>query len=258
MYALNPSWNLYATYSSGYKSGGFNVDVLSTVNNIGFDAEHVDNFEVGAKATLFGGRAQANLALFSMDYKDLQVTQYDPITFSNFIGNAASASVTGVELDLVAQPTNNLSVSAGLGVLDATLRSIHQSGRHRPEGQRAAVRAESQRFPCCGVRLVDRFRRGCVRQAGRRVSRPVISRCQNDPRNRLESYTLLNARAGLRLGDGRWTIEAYARNLTDERYAVNRSTELPLLSFLPPFAYDETTTTFGAPRMYGVKLTTRF
>jgi outer membrane receptor protein involved in Fe transport len=69
---------------------------------------------------------------------------------------------------------------------------------------------------------------------------------------------LLNARAGLRLGDGRWTIEAYARNLTDERYAVNRSTELPLLSFLPPFAYDETTTTFGAPRMYGVKLTTRF
>ena len=55
----------------------------------------------------------------------------------------------------------------------------------------------------------------------------------------------------MRLGDGRWTIEAYARNLTDERYAVNRNTELPLLSFLPPFAYDETTTTFGAPRMYG-------
>jgi len=39
---------------------------------------------------------------------------------------------------------------------------------------------------------------------------------------------------------------------------VNRTTQRPLLSFLPPFAYDETTTTFGAPRTYGVKLTTRF
>ena len=95
MYALNPHWNLYATYSSGYKSGGFNVDTLSTVENIGFDAEHVDNFEVGAKATLWEGRAQANLALFYMEYKDLQVTQYDPDTFSNFIGNAASATVSG-------------------------------------------------------------------------------------------------------------------------------------------------------------------
>ncbi len=35
---------------------------------------------------------------------------------------------------------------------------------------------------------------------------------------------------------------------------VNRTTQRPLLSFLPPFAYDETTSTFGAPRMYGVKL----
>jgi outer membrane receptor protein involved in Fe transport len=81
---------------------------------------------------------------------------------------------------------------------------------------------------------------------------------QNDPRNQVDSYTLMNARAGLRLGEGRWTLEGYVRNLTDERYMVNRTTQRPLLSFLPPFAYDETTSTFGAPRMYGVKLTTRF
>jgi iron complex outermembrane receptor protein len=258
MYALNPSWNLYATYASGYKSGGFNVDVLSTVNNIGFDAERVDNFEVGAKATLFAGRAQANLALFSMDYKDLQVTQYDPITFANFIGNAASASVTGVELDLVAQLTNHFSISAGLGVLDASFdRFINQDGidlkdNELPFAPKLSASLAAQYNWSIGS-AVDAFVR--LEGAHRDQSYPDV---ENDPRNRLESYTLLNARAGLRLGDGRWTIEAYARNLTDERYAVNRSTELPLLSFLPPFAYDETTTTFGAPRMYGVKLTTRF
>lgn len=258
LYALNASWNLYATYSSGYKSGGFNVDTLSTADNLGFDAERVENFEVGAKATLFGGRAQANLALFSMDYKDLQVTQFDPLTFSNYIGNAASASVTGVEFDMVAQLTSHFSISAGLGVLDASFdRFINQDGidlkdNELPFAPKVSASLATQYSWSIGSAL-DAFVR--LEGAYRDQSYPDI---ENDPRNRLESYTLLNARAGLRLGDGRWTIEAYARNLTDELYAVNRNTEVPLLSFLPPFAYDETTTTFGAPRTYGVKLTTRF
>ena len=258
VYALNPSWNLYATYSSGYKSGGFNVDVLSTVDNVSFDSEHTDNFELGAKAILFGGRMQANLAVFYMDYKDLQVTQYDPDTFSNYIGNAASASVTGVELDLVAQPTRHLSMTAGLGWLDATFdRFIDQYGVDLKDNELpfapevSASLAAEYAWPI--VTSIDAF----VRLEGthRAKTYPDV---QNNPRDRLDSYSLLNARAGLRFGEGRWTLEAYARNLTDERYAVNRTTQRPLLSFLPPFAYDETTTTFGAPRMYGVKLTTRF
>ena len=257
MYALNPDWNLYATYSTGYKSGGFNVDTLSTVNNLGFDAEHVDNFEVGAKATLFDGRAQANLALFYMDYKDLQVTQYDPDTFSNFIGNAASATVSGVEFDLVVQATANLNLTLGLGVLDASFDKfidqfeVDLKGNELPFAPKVSASLAAQYDWSIGsagafVRLEGAYRDQTY---------PDV---QNDPRNLLESYTLLNARAGIQLGDGRWTIEAYARNLTDERYAVNRGTQLPLLSFLPPFAYDETTTAFGAPRMYGLKVTTRF
>jgi iron complex outermembrane receptor protein len=257
MYSLNQSWNFYATYSSGYKSGGFNVDVLSTPNNIGFDAERVANFELGAKAVLFNGRAQANLAVFYMDYKDLQVTQYDPDTFSNYIGNAASASVSGIEFDLVAQPTSHLNITAGLGLLDASFdRFIDQygvdlKGNDLPFAPSFSASLAAEYSWSIGsavgafVRLEGAYRDGAY---------PDV---QNDPRNQLESYTLTNARAGLRLGDG-WTLEAYARNLTDELYAVNRTTQRPLLSFLPPFAYDETTTTFGAPRTYGVKLTTRF
>jgi iron complex outermembrane receptor protein len=257
MYSLNPSWNFYATYSSGYKSGGFNVDVLSTANNIAFDAERVDNFELGAKAALFNGRAQANLAVFYMDYQDLQVTQYDPATFANYIGNAANASVSGIEFDLVAQPTAHLNISAGLGLLDASFdRFIEQygvdlKGNDLPFAPSFSASLAAE-YSWSISSAVGAFVR--VEGAYRDETSPDV---QNDPRNRLESYTLMNARAGLRLGDG-WTLEAYARNLTDELYAVNRSTQRPLLSFLPPFAYDETTTSFGAPRTYGIKLTTRF
>ena len=257
MYSLNPSWNLYATYSSGYKSGGFNVDVLSTADNISFDAERVDNFELGAKAALFDGRVQANLAVFYMDYKDLQVTQYDPDTFSNYIGNAASASVTGIEFDLVAQPTSHLNISAGLGLLDASFdRFLDQYG--------VDLKGNDLPFaPSISASLATEYSWSISSAVGAFVRAEGAYRdrtypdVQNDPRNQLESYTLLNARAGLRFGEG-WTLEVYARNLTDELYAVNRTTQRPLLSFLPPFAYDETTTTFGAPRTYGVKLTTRF
>lgn len=257
LYALNSSWNLYATYSSGYKSGGFNVDVLSTVNNVGFDAEHVANFELGAKGVLFDGRAQANLAMFYMDYKDLQVTQYDADTFSNYIGNAASASVMGVELDLTAQLTPRLNISAGLGLLDASFdRFIDQYEVDLKDNKLPFAPSASASLATEYSWSVNSAIGAFIRLEGSYRDRTYPD-VQNDARNRLESYTLLNARAGLRLGDG-WTIEAYARNLTDELYAVNRTTQRPLLSFLPPFAYDETTTTFGAPRTYGIKLTTRF
>ncbi len=157
MYSLNPSWNLYATYSSGYKSGGFNVDVLSTADNISFDAERVDNFELGAKTVLFDGRAWANLAVFYMDYKDLQVTQYDPDTFSNYIGNAASASVSGIEFDLVAQPTAHLNISADwdcsmpASTGSSISTSVDLKGNDLPF-------AELQRIAGSGIQLVDQFR----------------------------------------------------------------------------------------------------
>jgi iron complex outermembrane receptor protein len=257
MYSLNSSWNFYATYSSGYKSGGFNVDVLSTANNISFDAERVDNFEVGAKAALFDGRAQANVAVFYMDYKDLQVTQYDAATFANYIGNAASASVTGIEFDLVAQPTPHLNITAGLGLLDASFdRFIDQYGVDLKGNDLPFAPSLSASLATQYSWPINSAIGAFVRLEGTYRDRTYPD-VQNDPRNQLESYTLLNARAGLRLGDA-WTLEVYARNLTDELYSVNRTTQRPLLSFLPPFAYDETTTTFGAPRTYGVKLTTRF
>lgn len=258
VFKLNPGVNLYATYSTGYKSGGFNVDTLSTTNNLSFDPEHVDNFEVGAKTAFLGGLMQANLALFYMDYKDLQVTQYDPASFANFIGNAASATVSGVEFELSAQPTGNFKLNLGFGLIDATFdKFIDQYGidlkdNDLPFAPKLTASLSGQYTWSIGEATgAFLWMEGAYRDS----SHPDV---QNDPRNELGSYTLLNARAGLKFSDGRWTVEAYGRNLTDELYAVSRTTQLPLLSFLPPFAYEETTTTFGAPRTYGLKFTARF
>ncbi len=66
-YALDDDSNVYATYSTGYRSGGFNGDFFDTANDTAdaFDEEEIKNFEIGYKSTFWDGRAQFNGALFA-------------------------------------------------------------------------------------------------------------------------------------------------------------------------------------------------
>src|SRR5262249_40334652 len=118
VYAITDKVNAYATYASGYKSGGFNVDTLSTADHIQFGPEHVKNYELGVKGEFLDGRLQTHLDIVPMDYNDLQVTQYDPGSFSNFIGNAAKARINGLEFDSRVRITPSWTVSIDIGLLD--------------------------------------------------------------------------------------------------------------------------------------------
>ncbi|HEY7798255.1 MAG TPA: TonB-dependent receptor, partial [Hyphomonadaceae bacterium] len=118
--------NLYASYSQGFKGGGFdprgnyaNPDVRN-----GFLPESVDSYEVGAKATLFNGRATANTALFFADYTDVQIpgsviVPGPPVSFVGTVTNAGAAEMSGVEFEGTADFTENLSGSLSFGYIDA-------------------------------------------------------------------------------------------------------------------------------------------
>lgn len=261
VYAITDHVNTYATYSSGYKSGGFNVDTLSTANRIQFGPEHVENYELGIKGTYLDGHLQANADVFHMDYRDLQVTQYDPASFSNYIGNAAKAKIDGFEFDTVARITPAWTVSADIGVLNARFdRFVDQYGNDLA-GERLTFApkfsgdvATRYTVPVAGevsayVNAEYNYRSSAFSQ---------YNDIQTTPSNLLGAYGLLNGSVGLEFHGGKWQIEAWGRNLTNRLYEVNQTTQLPLLSFLPPYDYEETTTTFGMPRTYGIKLKARF
>jgi outer membrane receptor protein involved in Fe transport len=68
----------------------------------------------------------------------------------------------------------------------------------------------------------------------------------------------LNGSIGVSFDQAKWKVELYARNLTNKLYEINKTTQLPLLSFLPQYDYEETTTTYGMPRTYGIAFKTHF
>jgi len=258
VYAVTDRMNVYATFSSGYKSGGFNVDTLSTVDHLSFDPEHVYNYELGTKGEFLNGRLQANFDVFHMDYKDLQVTQYDPASFSNYIGNAATARINGAELDVLARPAPNWSLSARIGVLDAKFTTfIDQYGTDLAGNQ---LTFAPKFTGALAIQYSTPIEPGVAFYFNGEYTYRSSSYADvtNTPADTLDAYGLLNARLGLDIGNGKWRVELFGRNLADTVYAINKTTQLPLLSFIPVYNYEETTTTFGMPRTFGISLKVRF
>ncbi len=124
-YQINDDAMAYATYSVGYRSGGFNgrVDSLETATRP-YDQETVDNYEIGVKTDWLGGALRINTAAFLMDYKDKQEELQLPSATSGtgqvtLVTNASTAEIAGIEVDVQFNATENLGLRGNLGWLDA-------------------------------------------------------------------------------------------------------------------------------------------
>ena len=111
-YFFSDDFNMYATYATGYRSGGFNGDFFDVANDgpDAYDEEEVTSYEIGLKSSLMGGRMQFNAAAFMYEYEDLQVSTVlaQGNTVTSAIGNAGEAEREGVELSLAWLLTDNL------------------------------------------------------------------------------------------------------------------------------------------------------
>jgi iron complex outermembrane receptor protein len=123
-YDVTPGVNAYATFSRGYKSGGWNPDYTAgtTTFTPRFKDERVDNYELGAKALLLDRRLRLNAALFSMDFTNQQVQQQVGIRFD--ITNAGKSRIRGFEGDLAYRATDYLTLTAAGGYVDARYRDF--------------------------------------------------------------------------------------------------------------------------------------
>mgnify|MGYP001030678106 FL=1 len=146
MPAVNLQWEisdtslLYASYSEGFKSGGFNaVDdqnpaftedgtVLRTTPGIGFEYEdeNAESIEIGGKHTLLDGAMTFNWAYFNSEYMDQQVSTFVGLGF--VVANAASSEIEGVEMDMKWQYSDNLVLGANVAFLDAQYGEFDSAG----------------------------------------------------------------------------------------------------------------------------------
>lgn len=125
----NPKLLQYASYSQGFKSGGYdNRATRLDLATLPFAPEKVSTYETGLKATLFDRALRSNIAVFYNDYQDLQVSFFDPVYQGSRRGNAGKAHSWGVEIENSASLTNRLSLQLAGGYLHAKFDDYKGAG----------------------------------------------------------------------------------------------------------------------------------
>jgi outer membrane receptor protein involved in Fe transport len=206
---LNDDTMLYARVASGYRPGGPNVALPGFPATV--DSETVTSYEAGIKARLLDRALSFDAAVFLLDWDDLQTSA----AFANGINglvNAGTARSKGFEASLLLQPTAGFSVGANFAYTDAKCTETTSNctdGDQLPSVPKfaAAVTADYG-FPL-GSAAEARVG-GALRIVGDRVS-AVESSPLAVP---VEGYATLDLNASVTF-DHKWTLRAYARNLTD-------------------------------------------
>ncbi len=280
-YKPNEDLLLYAGYSHGFKSGGFNLDpTASNLTNAAavatgaapiyadprFESEKVDQIEIGVKATF--GPIRANLALFDMKMSDFQVLEFTGVQFLTF--NVNSARSTGAELELFGDFGNYMKGNLALtyadarypgncangvapGALSSVVRLCGQDLTNAPKFTGVAGLTYDGPLNSSGWGLLVN---GSVNYSDSRTTRTIDIDTNGlpVPLARQSAYFKMNARIGLTTPDERFTFELWGTNLSNEiTRGITANTPLrggagtrSLIGFVEE------------PRMYGVTVRAKF
>jgi len=247
----------YFTYSSGYKSGGFNVDLVPTIEDLPYEEETVDSFELGLKTDLLDSRLRLNLAAFRAEYKDYQVFQFrfDPFsgTTALLVSNAASVTTQGLEIEGHALLGENFDLQFGLGITDATFDDYPGGAVDPDTGDPVNVAGNTlPRAPDLTANVTGRYHFSASSFSGVALLNYAYRGEQffnpdNRENSRQGSYGIWNASIDFAINE-KWGVALWGRNLSDEAFRSMRG-----VSFLGvPFGL------FAQPRTYGIEAYFRY
>ncbi|NKI98049.1 TonB-dependent receptor [Novosphingobium sp. SG707] len=237
---------IYASIARGFKSGGFNPDIVGDTN-ISFGPENAWSYEAGFKSDLLDHKLRINAAAFYTDYKDLQVSALVGAAFQ--IRNAAAAKIKGFEVEVTAKPIRAAELNFGAGYTDATYKDF--------PGCAPATNCAGNRLP-----FVPRFSLNAGAQigqdlgAGRLTGRIDVNwhsssyfEATNTADGNLPGYLLANGRLAYSFAQDHLSVALFARNMFDKRYR-------DYSFYLAPFS--ERLDRWAPPRTYGIELGAKF
>jgi len=279
-YDLAEKTLVYAKYAKGYKAGGFNVGQCEDVLN----PEKLDSFEVGIKSIFGDGQFSVSSAAFYYDYKDIQFTKY--VNGASILVNAGAAELYGLEAEFQAYPDflPGLQIDGSF----SWVHSEYTEGNPFPNfpfgpggpavndglfEDAAAIDSDPatpglQGYDIVGNQLIRspewKFSMGAqydidMGSTGRLTPRVDVAwsdKYYNDIFNgntpgqdtTQPAYWIVNARLTWEVEDGKYRIQLFGENLTDELYANNRVT------FNTPATLVNVAGQFAAPRTVGLRV----
>jgi iron complex outermembrane receptor protein len=263
-YKLTDDKMVYFTVSTGFRSDGAQPRPFVAAQLQPVEAEKIIAYEVGTKTDFFNHRLRANVSAFLNDYNPRVTTRFGeqcnlandptpgplyPIFSTCPAGTplagqqgylwinyfSAPGKAKGAELELTAEPIDNLSLNGSIGyytysssVAPGADGYVDPSAREQP---RLTYSAGAQYTFMMGglgslTPRLDMFYQG--RRTNGNASFPQIPGDNDVP-----SYMLFNARLTYRSDDGKWSLSISAENLFDKFYWVQLTAATSNQTFAP-------------------------
>lgn len=262
-YTLPDETLVFFNVARGFKAGGFNQVRLGinpldpSGDDLEFERELADTVEVGVKTYLFDQTMALNATLFYSEFQDYQLGQFTGVTLETVSVDQVDSQ--GVELEANWQASDQLLLSGGVTYMDnhypedsnideVAPAAVTRAGQRRSRALTATASALYS-WPV-NDKLTGRFYID-ARYMGEESSNSSLA-----PIFDQDDYTIFNARFSLTDLAETWSIELWARNLTDEEYTPIQFDPPPLQGqsgvALIPGAPGTIADFIGEPRSFGV------
>jgi outer membrane receptor protein involved in Fe transport len=259
----NDNAMLYASFATGFKSGGTNADRIeydwddpdNPLFSQLFDAEESTSIEVGFKGDLTDNM-RLSVSAYQTDFENFQANTFEGSGF--ILRNAGDLEIKGIEIEWLWQVMDNTSVTgyfahnsgeyiSFLNGVEEDAAAFHIEGfvpSNDKSGREIAYNPENRYF----VALTQDFPMGSNNMFFRAEYTWLDGHLTDgdlDPLTKQDSFGILNLRLGVDIDDWNSTITLWGRNVTDERYFMG--------SFDPPLLDRGTMNSYPSdPAMWGV------
>ena len=222
-YQINQDAMVYAAYSTGFKSGGFDMRGDASLNPLtseGYAPETVTTAEFGWKLDLLSNRLRLNGALFRADYTDMQLTTQRLVggTPTGDVLNAGESRIQGIELEASLAVTDNLTANAVVGYVDAEFIEFIENGvniadtrdmQNTPDT--TAMVQLNWSIPAADGEIV------VVPSVSYRSETQIFEQPSDLDQ---DAYALVDLNATYYSASGNWNLGLSGKNLTDKEYRV--------------------------------------
>ncbi|MFK7958607.1 MAG: TonB-dependent receptor [Lysobacterales bacterium] len=213
---------LYGSYAQGNKPGFINANPLLPPEFLFADEEESDNFEIGAKNVFGDGRFIFNVALYTIDWSQQQLTTQAFLTDgrpASVVVNAGKTTVNGLEMEFTGALTDQWTVGGGIAWTDATFDEFDDSEQASFTGGNPSVEGnQTPNAPEFQGNLFARYEfpvgngwTGFVRSDYAYTSKKyaqIFNFAHSGSQN------LVNLRAGIESGN--WTVSVFVDNALDD------------------------------------------
>jgi len=249
-YRYTENLSFYARYAESFKIGGFDTGQTSIprdIDELTFDSEDAETYELGLKGTAFEGRMRFDATLFHLEFPNLQTTALSPDPDQNTASVNAGQRVRGLEFSTQASVSDRLLLGLSGALMDGVMTDFKRAGC-------TAAEAADPNSGCVLNDPDDIGEGGLIDRTGSQAPRtpdwkfvlsadyrvPVSGKYELDFNaigyisdgyildvesfDQIVKYNQhgdLNLRAGFGTLNGKWMVSIFARNLFEARPSYN-------------------------------------